>query len=87
MEALLAVLQPHGPSRPVAQQGGRRGRQPQVREGRDASSLGLPGAGLMAKRGEGGLPGISLSLTLRSGASVLRFFSFFFTDTLSLFGL
>ena len=53
MEALLAVLQPHGPSSPVAQQGGRRGRQPQVREGREASSLGLPGAGLMAKRGGG----------------------------------
>ena len=52
MEALLAVLQPHGPSSPVAQQGGRRGRQPQVREGRDAS-LGLPGADLMTRKGGG----------------------------------
>ena len=79
------MLQPHGPSSPVAQQGGWRGRQPQVREGRDASSLGLPGAGLMAKRGGGAARHLVVSDF--GNASVLRFFSFFFTDTLSLFGL
>ena len=53
--------------------------------GHSGAGLGLPEAGFRTERGGGS--GITVSLTLGSGASVLMSFNFFFTASLLFFEL
>ena len=62
VETVLALSETDGPSCPVAEEGGWRGGQCQVRERRESSSLGLPGASLRARRLRGAVRRFSVTI-------------------------